>query len=121
MGLNTGTVLAFVAFSLVLALNGTSASKRISWFHLFEHKLKENRGYGGIVHGSMCGKANVWERVSSALYELSRKRKRSKTTALKMHSKCSIRDCLLLITLILSGDISLNPGPVKILVLCALD
>ena len=47
------------------------------------------------------------------LCELSRKRKRSKTTALKMHSKCSMRDYPFLITLILSGDKSLNPGPVK--------
>ena len=61
MCLNTGTVLAFVAFSLVLTLNGTSASKRISWFDLLEHKLKENRGYGGIMHGGMCRKANLWE------------------------------------------------------------
>ena len=72
MDLNTGTVSAFVAFSLVLTLNGTSASK-ISWFDLLEHKLKENRGYGGIVHGSMCGKAILQKRVSSALYELGRK------------------------------------------------
>ena len=113
MGLNTGTVLAFVAFSLVLTLNGTSASKRISWFDLLEHKLKENRGCGGIIHGSMSGKAILWERASSALYELGRKRKKSKTTAVKIHSKCSMRDYLFLITLILSGDISLNPGPVK--------
>ena len=104
-----GTICATAILGLVLLLCLSSERLKVSWFDAFERKTKDHGALN--VDGNLQGTGKLWESISAAMFENPGKGKKQPTTS-KTTKGSMIRNYLLFIALMLSGDISTNPGPV---------
>ena len=112
MGLRPGTITALTIFGISLSFYQASESLKGSWYDTFERKTKDQGKF--TFDGNLQGTGKLWESISAIIFENPSQDKRQKTTkeTSKTAKECMIRNYLLLIALMLSGDISPNPGPV---------
>ena len=114
------TAAAIVIFSVVLLMTRTSGSTVGCKFRFVDNRHwrpAEVKHLSLEIGGHMLGRMKLWEILSATIFEhdgkkLNRRVGRQKRKNLSK-SACSLRKFLFIITILLSNDIIMNPGPIK--------
>ena len=87
---------------------------KLCWPNMMEvfadHNCIGFTSYRNISEANFLGRAVVWEGISKGLFSAqSRSASRKKTSS--FHSQCGLRQYIFVMIILLSGDVSQNPGP----------
>ena len=111
---------AIVIFSVVLLMTCTSGSTVGCKFRFLDNRYwrpAEAKHLYLEIGGNMLGRMKLWEILSATIFEHDGKKSNRRVGRQKRKnlskSTCSLRKFLFIITILLSNDISMNPGPIK--------
>eukprot|EP00794_Sanderia_malayensis_P002896 gene2896-3347_t len=115
------TPLVLAVFCMCLAQFCASATYKVKFFDSFKRRTEQQHRFSSGAIGSLLGAMKTWENASANMHGLNQgtpksrlmMRKQRKQRSVYEKSTCTLRKYVLIMTILLSGDISLNPGPVK--------
>ena len=116
------TAAAIVIFSVVLLMTCTSGStvhvgRKFRFLDNRHWRPAEVKHLYLEIGGNMLGRMKLWEILSATIFEHDGKKSNRRVGRQKRKnlskSTCSLRKFLFIITILLSNNISMNPGPIK--------